>query len=862
MDHYVMSVCEEQKRLEMESELLDGGSDAEDTADVALHLMDISDDGEGATGQPRQEPAATATVPVSSSTGSANTDKVGTVPAAADNSKSLATMDSASANTDKVGIVTAGANPVDPVTIAGVGTSSGPVVVGANTNMVGSNYTTGPEGASADTKLVGTGTDLPFKLSSVQPASAVPGDSATSAGAGASSGLVGVSANTNKVGTSYSTVHKGASANTISVGTGANLQGTHGSMPPPSDGTYLAVNLYKRKASVAPNLLGGAPCNPASTGSIYNGEASRIQHCHASFDFPTKMNVMSSFSIDSMRCGCCNEHWKILEKRAHARHVERRTFVLTDQHFVATAPSVTPDKQCLKIIRIENATLWELFNFFSAMLSQGDLDLPVGSAILFGSASHLANVGLAYYTEELVLLNKKLREMFSGEVVLLPCPFMLMEGSSNGALLRSIFELASWQKQVWGGDTYYLKMTMDVVLTKLLENSTDISVASPIRLMLPSSLVSDGKSRWDSGGANLPAGVLPLSKEDEKLILTTLIAELENNLALNLDPMPNLHPDSTAISQGNNARKFLVVGASNADRTGDALERAGMSVTRAIIPGWRCVKSQVEKMLELVQEKIAGIRGPCTVVIQMYDNSFFLAKPDEGGLIPAVRESEGGKYHVHGESIFIPKELQYSTFVLSKPILDAAALHQTILVSPLPRYLHEGCCQDPGHVANLSDDDYQSSLDEAVTGCRRNLKDFAFRHGLRNLRVVCPWSNLKHSAEDIWADPVHLNRVGTDTVASLLIKTAEQTVGMEPGGNKRKGRGGGGGGRGGEQGGSHERGRGGGGRGGEQGGSHERGRYGGGGYGGRGQFGGNWRGQGGYRGGRGGSGRSGGPRRF
>ena len=46
MDQNIMSVCEEQKRLEMESELLDGGSDAEDTADVALHLMDISDDGE------------------------------------------------------------------------------------------------------------------------------------------------------------------------------------------------------------------------------------------------------------------------------------------------------------------------------------------------------------------------------------------------------------------------------------------------------------------------------------------------------------------------------------------------------------------------------------------------------------------------------------------------------------------------------------------------------------------------------------------------------------------------------------------------------------------------------------------------
>ena len=194
-------------------------------------------------------------------------------------------------------------------------------------------------------------------------------------------------------------------------------------------------------------------------------------------------------------------------------------------------------------------------------------------------------------------------------------------------------------------------------------------------------------------------------------------------------------------------------------------------------------------MLELVQEKLGGIRGPCNVVIQMYDNSFYLAKPEEGGLIPAVRESVGGKYHAHGESVFIPKELQYSTFVLSKPILEAAALHQIILVSPL--YLYEGCCQDASHVSNLGDNAYQPRLEEAVTGCRKNLKDFAFRQGLRNLRVVCPWTHLKRNAEDIWADQVHLNRVGSDAVASLLIQTAEQTVGMEPGGDKCRGRGGG-----------------------------------------------------------------------
>ena len=98
------------------------------------------------------------------------------------------------------------------------------------------------------------------------------------------------------------------------------------------------------------------------------------------------------------------------------------------------------------------------------------------------------------------------------------------------------------------------------------------------------------------------------------MILCTLIEELEGNLALNLDTRPNLHPDPVA---SHTAPKFLVVGASNADRTGDALERSEMSVTRAIIPGWQCFKSKIKNMLELVHDKLRDIRGPCNVVIQM-----------------------------------------------------------------------------------------------------------------------------------------------------------------------------------------------------------------------------------------------------
>ena len=126
-----------------------------------------------------------------------------------------------------------------------------------------------------------------------------------------------------------------------------------------------------------------------------------------------------------------------------ASPVYRRTFVLTDQHFVAAAPSSTRHKQCLKIIRIKNATLWDLFNYFSDFILDRDLELPDRSTVLLGSASHLANVGPAFYTEELVQVNQHLYQMFEVGISFIPCPPMLIDGTSNSHLVRAIVELSA-----------------------------------------------------------------------------------------------------------------------------------------------------------------------------------------------------------------------------------------------------------------------------------------------------------------------------------------------------------------------------------------------------------------------------------
>ena len=255
-----------------------------------------------------------------------------------------------------------------------------------------------------------------------------------------------------------------------------------------------------------------------------------------------------------------------------------------------------------------------------------------------------------------------------------------------------------------------------------------------------------------------------------------LIGELNQTLSMNLDSSPELAPPSATEQVPST---FLVVGASNAARTADALERTGQTVKRAAILGWRCTKQTAPMMAELVAEKLRGVTGQCTVVFQLYDNNFFMTRTEEGGLVPAVRSESNSRFHMLGESVMVPEEMQYSTFLLSKPILDVAKSQQKILMSPLPRYLNSGCCTVEEHTTNIKEADYKSNLENAVLACHRTLRDFTFRQGICEIRVICPWSQIRKMEGELWADPVHLNRAGFDSIAAQLITTASQSEGMD-----------------------------------------------------------------------------------
>ena len=172
--------------------------------------------------------------------------------------------------------------------------------------------------------------------------------------------------------------------------------------------------------------------------------------------------------------------------------------------------------------------------------------------------------------------------MFDGTVFFIPCPPMLVDGSSDPTLVRAILEIAAWLRNIMAGDNCFLADTFCVMTNLLFLRGSGGTVASNTRIMMPAGLSPGNRSRWDSGCTNLPAGVPPLSSADEASLISTLITELNNNLTMDLDTAPDLAPTTERKKTG---LLLLVVGASHVNRTADALEREGTTVMRTVIPG-------------------------------------------------------------------------------------------------------------------------------------------------------------------------------------------------------------------------------------------------------------------------------------
>jgi hypothetical protein len=147
-----------------------------------------------------------------------------------------------------------------------------------------------------------------------------------------------------------------------------------------------------------------------------------------------------------------------------------------------------------------------------------------------------------------------------------------------------------------------------------------------------------------------------------------------------------------------------------------------------------------------------------------------MAAPEEGGLIPPSKRMDGS-YHIDGDLVLLPKELQYYLFKQLVLELDNYKSNTIVFMGPLPQYLEQGCCSDADHMKNRLDLEFKKKLEEGVYAARTNIKNSAFRHKFARCVTISSWGKVKR-LEEIWADQVHLVEVGYEQLVEAIFEAA------------------------------------------------------------------------------------------
>ena len=536
---------------------------------------------------------------------------------------------------------------------------------------------------------------------------------------------------------------------------------------------YFAVRNSIKNSNAFFNLNDGGKTlkvDSYNCGSFFVPGDTREYLCTVKTDMANKLTSSTSFDRETMACACCGSFMK--KNGDPSKKTVRAVLILTDHAFPAALPAGGGGGNCVKIVRCESSSLLTISETFLSLTA--GWSLAGGSVILLNSVSHLARVGVSAYVTDFFAAAQKIKQLTGADVR--PAPFILMGGTNDPVLIRSLVDLASWQKLYHCGDDLFPNAAICSSVRALAE--LGLGSCQPrveCRYELPLSIRSNQSVVWVSDDlSRLPYGSENISVELEQKIVCELINFLNSALAIDLDPAPIQNRLVEPPRSGGNKMCFVVVGNSHASRTAAAMREDGLDVVDVIIPACRISAANVEVIRARICKETSSIQPnkKFCIVFQLFDNAFYFSRGEDGSLTPATKSS--GCFHVQGDSVIAPKELQFHAFKQLLPALNvaAAAAEATILIPPLPRYWTRGCCQDKRHVANLKEDSYQSELETSVYNSKTNLRDFAFTARLKNCKVIAAWAAIK-KLPDIWAtDPVHLSPSGYSTIGKVVAACA------------------------------------------------------------------------------------------
>jgi hypothetical protein len=333
-----------------------------------------------------------------------------------------------------------------------------------------------------------------------------------------------------------------------------------------------------------------------------------------------------------------------------------------------------------------------------------------GSVVAVGSVSHLRCRGVADYADAFVSVSGHIANTMGQNIEVVPLVAIPLHGSSSPSLV-SLFDFDGWLQAVKLPGSCILKKTRKVFWGVIGEGvEKDCSVQN---FMLPVNLKNNRKRPFVSKppGPVLPKTVPPFSENMEKLVVEAILTEINELFGLGLDTSPNLDRNADPGASPDTGRT-VIVGASHMRRVAREMRDAGSEVIDLSVPGWLPTKENIAA----VATKLASIdlTAEDCIVIDLWSNSVYLGSDDYGYPLKPVRPEIDGKYHIIGVLQVAPKGIFQRILQDCMPIIDAAAVAVNILAVPLPRYVHEKCCNDDSHLTNFSQADYLDDLGKYV----------------------------------------------------------------------------------------------------------------------------------------------------
>jgi hypothetical protein len=532
----------------------------------------------------------------------------------------------------------------------------------------------------------------------------------------------------------------------------------------PSNPTYDAILSLRLKSMEAPSLNGGVSTFGNILGNFKpHGEVWGVPPVERQI-FGARQNISFNFDPVSMMCNSCKDEHRVLSGGGDYASMNRKLFILSDQAFPADVALEGGD--CVAIIRLEYGSLHELVDLFIEVTK--GCQIPAGSVMLLASLSHLSDVGIEAYTEDLNNAVCKLGRIFRGGIMILPGLTFPPAIVTNSMILRYIADLMTWSSvaNIMEGGGPVLNRCYTDLRDLIVEHGTgNVQAAYSVRYRLPEKLGSQAKKKWDSSGyTGLKTGIDPLDPVQIGSILNMAFKELSVGLGLKLFSVASLHGRPPA---GEFNRNVILIGSSHAKRMVSTFKAAGARVELIEAATWRATSDMVSLMTGKITSVAATMEDPL-LVLCLLDNSYFQAMAADGSISPHLR-GQDGRYHIPGELICGPADSAKRMFLQLTPLFKALADLDKLLVTPLPRYLWQPCCNNVDHATNVRDPEYPETQLSDLNACHRLWRGLAHRDKLKNLKVC----NVSHilSGKHLWTtDPVHPGDEGYKLVTRYLIQ--------------------------------------------------------------------------------------------